>query len=150
MKKLILAIALLLPSVASAQVFINFGWSAPPPLVEVSPGVQVVENGNEEVFFVDGRYWVERDGRWYWARDHRSRWVVESRHVPVFLVRHHRGQYAHWRRADHDRRAEFRAVRAERREVRADRREMRHEERREMRHEERRERHEEHRDHGRH
>lgn len=143
MKKLILAIALLVPSVASAQVFINFGWSAPPPLVEVSPGVQVVENASEEVFFVDGRYWVERDGRWYWARDHRSRWVMESRHVPVFLVRHHRGEYAHWRRADHDRHAAFRA---ERREVRADRREMRHEERRE-RHEERHERHEDRREH---
>jgi hypothetical protein len=143
MKKLVLAIALLLPSVASAQVFINFGWSAPPPLVEVSPGVQVVENSNEEVFFVDGRYWVERDGRWYWARDHRARWVMETRHVPVFLVRHRRGEYAHWRRADHFRRAE---VRAERREVRAERREVRAE-RREMRHEERRERHEDRRDH---
>ncbi|HEY2029873.1 MAG TPA: hypothetical protein VGH20_11770 [Myxococcales bacterium] len=139
MKKFILAIALLLPSVASAQVFINFGWSAPPPLVEVSPGVQVVENSNEEVFFVDGRYWVERDGRWYWARDHHARWVMESRHVPVFLVRHHRGEYAHWRRADHFRRGEVRAVRHE---VRAERREVRTERR-----DERRERREDRRDH---
>lgn len=134
MKKLILAIALLLPSVASAQVFINFGWSAPPPLVEVSPGVQVVENANEEVFFVDGRYWVERDGRWYWARDHRARWVMETRHVPVFLVRHHRGEFAHWRRADHMRRGEVREVRAERREMRHDERHERREDRRDRRH----------------
>jgi hypothetical protein len=131
MKKFLMAMAFLaLPAAASAQqVVINFGWTAPPPMVEVQPGVQVVENGNEEVFFVGGRYWVERDGRWYWARDHRGHWVMESRRVPVFLVNHRRGEYLHWRREEH-------------REMRREAREIRHEERREAREV----RHEEHRE----
>jgi hypothetical protein len=126
MKKFLMAVAFLaFPTAASAQqVVINFGWTAPPPLVVVRPGVQVVENSDEEVFFVDNRYWVERDGRWYWSRDHRGHWVVETRRVPVFLVNHRRGEYAHWRREEHERREE-------RHEVRREEREMRHEERRE-------------------
>jgi hypothetical protein len=147
MKKLAIAtgfLALFLfPAAASAQVFVSLGWSAPPPLVEVSPGVQVVENGNEEVFFTNGRYWVERDGRWYSSRDHRGHWAfAERRVVPAFLVQHRRGEYAHWRRADHMRRGEMRAVRHEQvREVRHAQRDARHAEVREVRqdrHEERR------------
>ena len=129
MKKLLIAMAILVaPAAARAQVTISLGWTAPPPLVEVSPGVQVVEDGNEEIFFVNGRYWVERGGRWYVARDWRTHWVVAARPAPVFLVRHHRGEYLHWRRAEHFRRAEEREVRHERR---AEVREMKHERRRE-------------------
>ncbi|MBL8940196.1 MAG: hypothetical protein JNM69_36955 [Archangium sp.] len=32
-------------------------FEAPPALVVVQPGVQVVEDFDEEVFFVDGWYW---------------------------------------------------------------------------------------------
>ena len=147
MRKLVLALALLLyPAAASAQVVIRYGWTAPPPLVEVSPGVQVVEDGNDEIFFMNGRYWVERDGRWYWSRDHHERWrFAEPGRVPIFLRRHHRGEYLHYRRVDHpraaavrrERREEHRERREERREAehREIKREVKHEERREERHE---------------
>jgi hypothetical protein len=110
MKKLVLALALLLyPAVASAQVVVSFGWTAPPPLVVVSPGVQVVEDGGSEVFFTGGRYWVERDGGWYWSRDYRDHWrFADSGRVPLFLRNHRRGEYLHWRRAEHVRGAELR------------------------------------------
>ena len=73
---------LLFPALAQAQVAIRFGWTAPPPVVEVSPGVQVVEDSGDEVFFTNGHYWVERDGRWYWANDYREHWVSGARARP--------------------------------------------------------------------
>jgi hypothetical protein len=69
-----------------------------PQRVEVQPGVQVVEDYDEEVFFVDGRYWMRApDGRWCRANDHRGGWVfVEPRAVPARLGRMPRGQYKHF------------------------------------------------------
>jgi hypothetical protein len=68
-----------------------------PRLAEVQPGVLVVDDYDEEVFFVDGWYWLRwRDGRWYRARDHRGGWVVaEPAAVPVVLVRTPPGRYKH-------------------------------------------------------
>jgi hypothetical protein len=153
MKKLILAAStmaiLLLPALAHAQVAIRFGWVAPPPVVEVSPGVQVVEDSGDEVFFSGGHYYVEREGRWYWANDYHDHWVaVRPGRVPVFIRNHPRGQYLHWRRAEHVRAEERHDERRdERRDVRHDVRaeehhdaavnhEVRHEERREHDHHE--------------
>lgn len=73
-------------------------FQAPPPLVVVQPGVQVVEDFDEEVFFVDGWYWVRRGDRWFRAKDHRGGWVVvEPRLVPVAIVKLPPGQYRHWK-----------------------------------------------------
>ena len=68
-----------------------------PPVVEVQPGVMVVRDYDEEVFVVDGRYWMHtRDGRWYRANDYRGGWVVvEPRVVPVPIVRLPPGRYKH-------------------------------------------------------
>ena len=89
-----------LPSSASAgTVVVSIGWQAPPPLIIVSPGVQVVEDYDEEVFFIDGYYWVERDGGWYRTRTHSGTWIfVEHGHVAPFLVKHNRGQYKHYKK----------------------------------------------------
>jgi hypothetical protein len=68
-----------------------------PPIVEVQPGVFVVHDYDEEVFFVDGRYWMRwNDGRWYRANDYRGGWVAaEPRAVPAPLVRTPPGYYKH-------------------------------------------------------
>ena len=70
-----------------------------PPVVEVQPGVMVVRDYGEEVFLVDGRYWMHtRDGRWYRANDYRGGWVVvEPRVVPAPIVRIPPGRYKHHR-----------------------------------------------------
>jgi hypothetical protein len=70
-----------------------------PPMVEVSPGVLVVHDYDQEVFFVDGRYWMRwRDGRWYRANDHRGGWVsTEPRAVPGPLARLPPGTYRHYK-----------------------------------------------------
>ena len=73
-------------------------FEQPPPVVEINPGVQVVEDQDEEVFVVDGWYWTRRGDHWFRTRDHRGGWVVaEPRVVPVTLVRMPPGKYKHWK-----------------------------------------------------
>ena len=143
MKRLTLGLALamsLLPGAARAQgVTASIQMSLPvaPPLVVVQPGVQVVENYDEEVFYTGGWYWTRRDGGWYRARGPRAAFVwVEPRRVPVALVRIPPGQYRHWRREDHrewkeHQKAEHRAwkehAKAERREWKEERKREKHE-----------------------
>jgi hypothetical protein len=71
-----------------------------PPLVVVQPGVQVVENSDEELFVNNGYYWTRRDGRWFRCRDDRHwHWErVEERRVPPGLARIPPGHYKHWKR----------------------------------------------------
>jgi hypothetical protein len=69
-----------------------------PPLVVVSPGVRVVRDYDEEVFFVDGWYWCRRDHYWFRTRDYRGGWVVaDRRYVPATLVKVPPGHYRHYR-----------------------------------------------------
>lgn len=107
MKRLALLFVLALsalPAVAKAQVGVQIRVALPvaPPLVVVQPGIQVVEDFDEEVFFTGGWYWVRRDGGWYRARAPRAAFAwVEPRRVPAGLVRLPPGQYKHWRKAEH-------------------------------------------------
>ena len=117
-----------IPAIAHAQVAVDIriGFPAPPPLVVVSPGVQVVPDYGEEVFFVNGWYWLRRDEVWYRTRDHRGGWVmVPRRAVPVALVRLPPGKYKHWRKEEE--KAERRERKAEekawKREAKEDRKE---------------------------
>jgi hypothetical protein len=72
-------------------------FEATPPMVEVQPGVMVVQDYDEEVFFVGGRYWMRGgDGRWYRANDYRGGWVAaEPRVVPARIAHCPPGQYRH-------------------------------------------------------
>ncbi len=105
MKRLTLCLALalfLLPAAARAQVemSIQIGLPVAPSLVVVQPGVQVVENYDEEVFFVGGWYWCRRGDYWYRARRPRASFAyVEPRYVPSRLVYlPPPGHYRHWGR----------------------------------------------------
>ena len=96
----VVAASLFVPRPASAQVTVSLRLDLPvvlPRLVVVEPGIQVVPGVNEEVFFVDGFYWVRRDTRWYRSHDHRSGWVIiEPRGVPPRLVKIPSGHYRKW------------------------------------------------------
>lgn len=100
-KLVLLASVVALPAFAQVQISVQLPtitFSAPPPLVVVQPGVQVVEDNDEEVFFVDNYYWVRRGPNWYRARDHRGGWaVVESPRVPATIVRLPPGQYRRYK-----------------------------------------------------
>jgi hypothetical protein len=98
---LVLAALVALPAFAQVEVSIqlpSITFSAPPPLVVVEPGVQVVEDNDEEVFFVNESYWVRRGPRWYRAKDHRGGWVVvDGPGVPPSLVRMPEGKYRRYK-----------------------------------------------------
>jgi hypothetical protein len=67
--------------------------------VVVEPGIQVVEDHDDEIFFVDSWYWMRRDGHWFRTRDHRGGWVVaETPGVPAALVRVPRGHYKRYKK----------------------------------------------------
>ncbi len=94
-----------IPRPVPAQVNVQVQLTVPtirfetaPVLVEVSPGIQVVPDYDQEVFFVDGWYW-SRSGRvWYRTRDHRGGWVVvQERAIPMALVRVPPGKYKHYK-----------------------------------------------------
>ncbi len=104
MKTLLAALALV-PSLAFAQIQVTTQIKIPdihfevqPPLVVVEPGVQVVTDYGEDLYVVDGFYWVHRDGHWFRSGDHRGHWVVvEPRYVPVAVYRLPPGKYKHWK-----------------------------------------------------
>jgi hypothetical protein len=95
------------PVFAQVQVGVGVQVSVPvptirfevaPPLVVVSPGVQVVRDYGDEVFFVDGWYWCRRDSYWFRTRDYRGGWVVAERHyVPATLVKIPPGHYKRYK-----------------------------------------------------
>jgi hypothetical protein len=108
MRKLILALAVsVLPALASAQVAATASLRLElpvvlPALVVVTPGVQVVPEVDEEVFFVDGWYWVRQPSGWYRSRSHRHGWVVvPARAVPARLVAIPAGKYKRYKPAKH-------------------------------------------------
>ena len=100
-----------------------------PPMVAVQPGVQVVQDLDEEIFFVNGWYWVRRGDHWYRARDHRRTWLyAHPRFVPPALVQLQPGQYRRYHKAEW--KAEREEEKARRRHWREEERERRHEEKR--------------------
>jgi hypothetical protein len=107
---LTLAALIGLPALARAQATVDFHLNLPvvlPRLVVVTPGVQVVPEVEEEVFYTGGYYWVRRDAGWYRSRSHRHGWVlVPGRTVPVRLAGLPPGKYRHWKAEKAERRAE--------------------------------------------
>jgi hypothetical protein len=92
-------------------------FEAPPPLIEIAPGVQVVPDLDEEVFFVDGYYWTRYGDYWFRTRDYRGGWVVVQRDVPPVLLRMPNGKYKRFKR-HRDEEAKVRDERAREREER--------------------------------
>ncbi len=101
MRKIALVLAFL-PSLAlaQAQASVQFSLNLPtvlPQLVVVQPGIRVVPDVEEEVFYTNGWYYCRHDGGWYRSHDHRGGWVfVEPRRVPPGLARIPPGQYRRW------------------------------------------------------
>ncbi len=103
-QRLVVLAALLLssiPALARAQVDVGIHVALPvaPPLVVVQPGIQVVPDYEEEVFFTGGYYWVRRGPHWYRAPRPGATFVrMEPRRVPPGLTRLPPGHYKHWHR----------------------------------------------------
>src|SRR5262245_9950934 len=63
-----------------------YASASTPDLVSVSPGVQVVADYDEPVFFVDGFYWRFYDGYWYRSNSYYTGWYFYER-PPVAVLR---------------------------------------------------------------
>ncbi|HEX3760307.1 MAG TPA: hypothetical protein VHW23_16435 [Kofleriaceae bacterium] len=84
------------------------GYAATPDLVTVQPGVQVVADYDEPVFFVDGFYWRFNDGYWYRSNNYYAGWYFYER-PPVAVLRIDRPYaYTHYRPAGYVARANVR------------------------------------------
>src|SRR5688572_27995087 len=107
-----------------AQVQVNIQLPAirfptPPPVVVVDPGIQVIEDQDDEIFVVDNIYWTRRDGRWFKSPDHTGKWViVDGPLVPSHLVKVPPGRYRKYKHANKE-------LKEDRKELREDRKELR-------------------------
>jgi hypothetical protein len=69
-----------------------------PELVYVSPGVQVIADYNEPVFYADGFYWRESGGIWYRSSYHTHGWAYANAPYSIVSIRD-RHSYRHYRPA---------------------------------------------------
>jgi len=69
-----------------------------PDMAEVSPGVQVVADYDEPVFYADNYYWRNDGGRWYRSNYYNRGWIDAS---PPSVVAHIEApmRYRHYRPA---------------------------------------------------
>ncbi|HEX8114531.1 MAG TPA: hypothetical protein VF516_42670, partial [Kofleriaceae bacterium] len=101
------------PSYSATATVSSDGYAATPDLVTVQPGVQVVADYDEPVFFVDGFYWRFYDGYWYRSNSYYAGWYFYER-PPVAVLRIDRPYaYAHYRPAGYVGRASVRYRRPE-------------------------------------
>jgi hypothetical protein len=74
------------------------GYYAQPDLVEIEPGVQVIVDYDEPVFYSDNYYWRQDGGVWYRSSYHNRGWV--SAQPPTYVARiSSPGRYRHYRPA---------------------------------------------------
>lgn len=78
---------------------------ASPELVPIEPGVEVVSDANEPMFYSDGYYWLYRDGIWLRSDSYRGGFArIDVNLVPGELRQLPRPQaYAHYRVRERDR-----------------------------------------------
>jgi len=74
-------------------------YLATPDLVAVSPGVQVVADYDEPVFYTDGFYWRYNDGYCYRSNNYATGWYYYERPPEVVLRIDRPYAYAHYRPA---------------------------------------------------
>ena len=75
------------------------GYYAQPDLVEIEPGVQVIVDYDEPIFYSDNYYWRNDGGVWYRSSYHNRGWV--SAQPPTYVARiNSPGRYRHYRPAD--------------------------------------------------
>jgi hypothetical protein len=70
-----------------------------PELVDVSPGVQVIYDYDEPIFFSDGFYWHQDNGVWFSSRSYRGGWGRYDGVPMRFRGNFNPHAYAHYRPA---------------------------------------------------
>ncbi len=105
MKSLVITAGLLLaPAIAAASdhASLHVAFAAPPTLAAIQPGVQVVVDNDEEIFYAGQYYWIQRDGGWYHAHHHADAFTyVDNQYVPTTVVNLGQGHYRHYHPGAH-------------------------------------------------
>jgi hypothetical protein len=78
-----------------------------PDLLYVGPGVQVIADYDEPVFYSDGFYWRETGGVWYRSSYHTGGWAYSAPPRAVISIQN-RHSYRHYRPAGYVRRGGYR------------------------------------------
>jgi hypothetical protein len=94
----ILASLLFVTACAGTATYSASGTIYTPDLVEVEPGVQVVADYDDSVFYSDNYYWRNDGGRWYRSSYHDHGWVVAEPPPRVRGIREP-ARYRHYRPA---------------------------------------------------
>jgi hypothetical protein len=68
-----------------------------PDLVEVSPGVQVVADYDDSVFYSDGFYWRYDNGGWYRSNNYAGGFVYWNAPPQAIITINDPGHYRHYR-----------------------------------------------------
>ncbi|MEP6864481.1 MAG: hypothetical protein ABJE66_27915 [Deltaproteobacteria bacterium] len=68
-----------------------------PDLVEVSPGVQVVADYDDSVFYSDGFYWRYDNGGWYRSNNYAGGFVYWNAPPQAVITINDPGRYRHYR-----------------------------------------------------
>jgi hypothetical protein len=77
----------------------QMGVSTEPMLVEINPGVWVIEDYSEPVFYVDGFYWLYRDDVWFRSSYHTGGWARIQSAPQVVVSIQRPTAYVHYRAA---------------------------------------------------
>lgn len=86
--------------VATGTVRGGGGYYAEPELVEIQPGVQVIVDYDEPVFYSDNYYWRNDGGVWYRSSYHNRGWITAQ--PPAYVARiDSPGRYRHYRPANY-------------------------------------------------
>lgn len=96
LRALLLAGGLLLGGVALGGCATGAGFYGP-DMVAVSPGVQVIADYDEPIFYADGFYWANRGGAWYRSSYYTGGWIYYARPPGVIVSIHNPHAYRHYR-----------------------------------------------------
>lgn len=112
------------------------GYSAEvsaPEMVVISPGVQVIANYDEPVFYNDNYYWRNQGGVWYRSTSYRSGWVRYSAPRAILSIERPSAYVRYRGTAQVNNRGAAAARREDKREEQQERREERREDKQERR-----------------
>jgi hypothetical protein len=76
--------------------------STTPDLVAVAPGVQVIADYDEPIFYANGFYWWEIDGVWYRSSNYTGGWVYVSTPPRVIAEIRTPYRYRHYRPSNYE------------------------------------------------
>jgi hypothetical protein len=96
MRSLVLAMFLLGAAVAAGCTATVAADAYPPDLVYAAPGVQVIANYNEPIFYSGGLYWRYYGGVWYRSSYYTGGWVYARPPVAVLGI-HNPHSYVYYR-----------------------------------------------------